>query len=146
VSSRRDQVDRRLVVILAALIASVIGIVAGFAIAVHIDDTASGVMAEPQTKGVVSGMLLLASGPRPLTPVAGQVSFANVAQIGGGWMPYVVPTAADGTFMVSLSPGLYQVGAMTADIDRRCATTRRTVPVRAGDQVGVNIQCVTGWP
>jgi len=124
----------------------VIGIAAGFAIAVHIDDTASGVVAEPQTKGVVSGTLLLASGPRPLTPVAGQVSFANVAQIGGGWTPNVVPTSADGTFMVSLSPGLYQVGAMIADIDRRCATTSRTVRVRAGDQVGMNVQCVTGWP
>jgi len=41
VSSRREKVDRRLVVILAALIASVVGIVAGFAVAVHVDDTAS---------------------------------------------------------------------------------------------------------
>jgi hypothetical protein len=65
VSSRREHVDRRLIVILAAWIA------ARFAIAVHVDDTASGV-AEPQTKGVVSGTLLLASGPRPLTQVAGQ--------------------------------------------------------------------------
>jgi hypothetical protein len=98
------------------------------------------------TKGVVSGKLFLASGPLPLKPLAGQVGFANVAQISGAWTPEVVPTATDGTFSVSLSPGLYQIGATSADAEQRCISLRRTVRVRAGDAVHVNVQCLTGWP
>jgi hypothetical protein len=148
VSSQRRQFDRRLAVIIAALVASVIGIAAGFALAVHVDDTSQvvGPVAQPSTKGVVSGTLMIASGPRPLTPVAGQVDFTNVAQIGVGWTPDVVPTAADGSFSVTLSPGIYQVGGMTEGGGLRRCTPGRTVRVRAGDHVSVNVQCQTGWP
>jgi hypothetical protein len=64
VSSRRDKVDRRLVVILAALIASVIGIAAGFAVAVHVDDTAS-VGSVPAVRAGLRGVFIAVD---PSTP------------------------------------------------------------------------------
>jgi hypothetical protein len=150
VSSRRVQVDPRLVVILAALIASVIGIAAGFALAVHVDDTASvgsGPAAPPRTKAVVSGTLVLAGGPTEPTPVAGDVHIVNVWQIGGGqaFRPGVA-TAADGTFSEIVDPGLYEVSGTSPVYwgDRRsCAIPGQTVRVRAGDAVSVSVECRT---
>jgi hypothetical protein len=150
VSSRRDQVDRRLVVIVAALIASVIGIAAGFALAVHVDDTVSvgsGPAAPPQTKGVVSGTLVLTGGPTQPTPVAGDVHIVNVLQTGGGqaYLPGVA-TAADGSFSEIVDPGLYEVSGTSPVYwggRRSCKIPGQTVRIRAGDAVSVNVECRT---
>jgi hypothetical protein len=104
-------------------------------------------MAFDNTKGVVSGTLVLAGGPTEPTPVAGDVHIVNVLQIGGGqaYLPGVT-TAADGSFSEIVDPGLYEVSGTSPVYwggRRSCTIPGQTVRVRAGDAVSVNVECRT---
>jgi hypothetical protein len=147
----RLQVDRRLVVILAALIASVIGIAAGFAVAVHVDDTApvGGGPAMPGPKGVVSGTLVLV-GPAPagtapvMMPVVGQVAVASIYQYGP--VAYNATVGSDGTFSVPVYPGRYTVSGVSPLYlgGRQSCRVPHTVRVAAGQHVNVIVECQSG--
>ena len=106
---------------------------------------------QPGGKGVVSGTLVIVGGPVAyaapmMTPVPGRILVANVAQLGGGFLPHTgVATGPDGTFSVAVSPGLYQVTGLSPQYEHGKGTCWSQGPpsvrVRAGEHVSVNVEC-----
>ena len=99
---------------------------------------------QPGTKGVVSGTLVLVGdfGKRPaITPVRGRISLANVYQTGP--ITYVAPVGHDGTFSISVDPGLYQVVGVSprTSVGDMCLIPGQTVRIGAGDHVNVRVEC-----
>jgi len=100
----------------------------------------------PQTKGVVSGTLVLVGAPADgvapvMTPVPGRVSLANVYQIGP--TTSVALVGHNGTFSISVDPGLYQVVGTTprTSVGDMCVIPGQTLRVRAGDHLNVTVAC-----
>jgi len=93
----------------------------------------------------ISGTLSLAGsafgGP---TPISGQVTIADVEQIGDWWLGVPVAVGADGRFTVEVPPGLYQVGGespMYQGGKGSCRPARTPVRVSDGNAVVVNVFC-----
>ena len=75
-------------------------------------------------------------------PVPGQVAVANIYQV-GSVLPDV-EVGADGTFSVTVDPGTYEVVGTSPNYNggrATCTTRPRTVRVRAGQHVDVDVQC-----